>query len=120
MLLTIFAIEVSPQFNLILTTKGKTRQNASGQEASCPRVPSGLSVNWMNEELKRFNILEWSTITSDAPAKFDECGLILPVVHLQADAVSLFDDCPDSAVDDTAGVQCDGYGVTHLELVLII
>ena len=84
MLLTIFAIEVSPQFKLILTTKGRTGQNASGEEASCPRVPSGLSINWMNEELKRFNILDWSTITSDAPAKFDECGLILPVVHLQA------------------------------------
>jgi len=57
MLLTIFAIEVSPQFKLILTTKGRTGQNASGHEASCPRVPSGLSINWMNEELKRFNIL---------------------------------------------------------------
>jgi len=66
MLLTIFAIEVSPQFKLILTTKGRTGQNASGHEASCPRVPSGLSINWMNEELKRFNILDWSTITSDA------------------------------------------------------
>jgi len=86
---------------LILATKGRTGQNAFGEEASCPRVPSGLSVNWMNEELKRFNILRWSIITSDAPA-FDERGLILPVVHLQSHPVGTVDDGFHDGVDDTA------------------
>jgi hypothetical protein len=54
------------------------------------------------------------------PPQFDERSLILPVVHLQAGAVSFFDGCSDGGIDEQASVQRYGYSVTDLEWVLMI
>ena len=52
--------------------------------------------------------------------KFDQRGLILAVVHLQAGAVSLCNDCSDRGIDEQACVQRYGYAVADVELALII
>jgi len=54
------------------------------------------------------------------PPQFDQRGLIVAIVHLQANAVCLFYDRADCAVNNPACVQREGDAVTGLELVVAV
>ena len=58
-------------------------------------------------------------ISLDDLPPVDECGLILPVGHLEPDALSTFDDRRHSRFNDTAACQADQGEVADFELSIV-
>ena len=64
--------------------------------------------SWPSQEIWRVNL-----------PQSNERGLIVPVIHLQMDAVGAFDDRLNNPVNDSTRPQTDHDAVAALELVTV-